>query len=98
PRQESTSQIDAAACGLPLILSNRVEVRERVEGNGFVYDENNPEDLARKIRILSDFELRQSMGKYASEKMKQLFSWDLIAKERLADYATAMEYGRAHRF
>src|SRR5687768_1987385 len=38
PREESTSQLDAMACGLPLVLSNQVKVIERIEGNGLLYE------------------------------------------------------------
>ena len=34
PRQESTSQLDAAAAGLPIILSDRITVLERVRATG----------------------------------------------------------------
>jgi glycosyltransferase involved in cell wall biosynthesis len=91
PKQESTSQLDLAACGLPIILSNRVETRERVDGNGFVYEEDDPEDLARQIHILSDSNLRDRMGKIGSQKMRDHFSWSSIAKQRLQDYETALQ-------
>jgi glycosyltransferase involved in cell wall biosynthesis len=91
PKQESTSQLDLAACGLPIILSNRVETRERVDGNGLVYEEDDPEDLARQIRILSDSHLRDRMGKIGSQKMRDHFSWSSIAKQRLQDYDAALQ-------
>lgn len=90
PKQESTSQLDAAACGLPLILSNRVEVRERIIGNGLTYEEDNPDDLARQIRILSDPEIRQGMAQLGATRMREHFSWDRIAKQRMQDYEAAL--------
>lgn len=90
PKQESTSQLDAAACGLPLILSNRVQVRERHEGNGLVFEEGNAEDLARKIESLANPELRRRLGETGTKKMREKYSWEKIARDRMADYQSAL--------
>ncbi len=90
PKQESTSQLDAMACGLPIIVSNKVEVMERVTGNGLLYEENNYQDLADKIKILTDAALRKRMGEIAIRKVKEHFSWDAIAKERIMDYRASL--------
>lgn len=37
PLQESTSQLDAAACGMPIIINEKVEDNLRTEGNGLRY-------------------------------------------------------------
>lgn len=89
PKQESTSQLDAAACGLPLILSNRVKVLERIDGNGLVYQEGDPHDLASKLRILFNPAIRQKMGEYGVRKMREQFSWKRIAEQRVQDYKVA---------
>lgn len=86
PSQESTSQLDAAACGLPIILSNRIEVVERVEGNGLLYVEDNEIDLAKKIMQLKDRQLREAMAEAGIRKVKEKFSWDSIARARIKDY------------
>jgi glycosyltransferase involved in cell wall biosynthesis len=86
PSQESTSQLDAAACGLPLILSDHIEVKERVDGNGLLYDEDNEIDLAEKIRLLQNIPLRQKMSSIGAENVKNKFSWRAIAQERVKDY------------
>jgi glycosyltransferase involved in cell wall biosynthesis len=90
PKQESTSQLDAAACGLPIILSNRVQVRERTDGNGLTYDEGDVFDLAQTIRMLADPNLRRRMGDIGSRKMQEHFSWDCIARRRVQDYEAAL--------
>jgi glycosyltransferase involved in cell wall biosynthesis len=90
PRQESTSQLDAAACGLPLILSNRVKVVERVQGNGFLYAENDATDLARQLIRLELSETRRALGQIGADKVRTQFSWDRIATLRLADYQAAL--------
>lgn len=90
PKQESTSQLDAMACGLPIIVSNKVEVMERVTGNGLLYEENNYQDLADKIKILADAALRKRMAAIAVGKVRDRFSWDAIAKERIMDYQASL--------
>lgn len=90
PRQESTSQLDAAACGLPLVLSNRIEVLERVQGNGILYDEDDHLDLAEKLSSLEDSSVRRSMGLAGAEKVFRKFSWKNIALNRVTDYEQAL--------
>ena len=90
PKQESTSQLDAMACGLPIVVSNRVEVKERVDGNGLYYEEGNANDLANKLTLLKDVVLRCSLGKIGTQKIANNFSWQLIAEKRLADYARSL--------
>lgn len=87
PKEESTSQLDAVACGLPIIISNRVQATERIEGNGLQYVENDAEDLARKIAKLSSKKKRTQMGRQGAAKIIEKFSWRNIAKSRLGDYA-----------
>jgi glycosyltransferase involved in cell wall biosynthesis len=90
PRQESTSQVDAAACGLPLVLSDRVQVRERVEGSGLTYREDDSDDLARALLELSDGELRRRLGATGAKRMHERYGWSKLARDRVADYAAAL--------
>ena len=87
PKEESTSQLDAVACGLPIIISDRVKATERIQGNGLQYIENNSEDLARQINKLSTQKKRVQMGQLGAMKIIERFSWRNIAKSRLRDYA-----------
>jgi len=86
PREESTSQLDAAACGLPLVLSDKIKVFERVKGNGLLFHEGDVNDLAEKIFSLKDVQIRKKMSMKSIENVVQNFSWDTIAKERIKDY------------
>lgn len=90
PRQESTSQLDAAAAGLPIIISDRTTVVERIAGNGLTYREGDPADLARVLLRLADESERRRRGLAGSRKMQQDFSWRRIARQRLQDYETAL--------
>ena len=88
PREESTSQIDALACGLPLILSNKIKVMDRVEGNGLLFIEGDAEDLSNKIIELQNAEKRKQMAEYGLKKLYNNYSWDILAKKRMEDYTT----------
>jgi len=87
PKQESTSMIDASACGIPIVISNRVQATERVEGNGLTYIENDVDDLADMILKMKDKELRKKLSEHGVNKIQNTYSWKKIAKDRVADYA-----------
>lgn len=91
PRQESTSQLDAIACGLPIVISNRVTVRERADTTGLFYEEGDVDDLARQIVTLKDASLRQRLGREGPPKVAEHYSWLSIAARRVADYAAALD-------
>lgn len=86
PKQESTSMLDAAACGLPIVISNKVLAKERVEGNGLTYIENDELDLANVLLQMKDKTLREELGKAGIKKINENFSWNKLAKDRIEDY------------
>lgn len=90
PTQESMSMLDAAACGLPIIVNDTLLATERIDGNGISYRLNDSADLADKIRELSDPGRRHQLGSVGARRMVELFSWDSIARRRLADYEAAL--------
>jgi len=89
PTQESMSMLDAAASGLPIIVSETLLARERIDGNGLTYRLNDPADLAERIKSLTDPATRRELGSIGAGRMIRLFSWVNIAKARLADYESA---------
>jgi glycosyltransferase involved in cell wall biosynthesis len=91
PRQESTSQLDAAASGLPIVLSDRISVRERVDGNGRTYREGDPSDLAAQLKTLAKASVRKALGDVGSAKMAAEYSWLGLAEKRAADYSAAID-------
>ena len=91
PRQESTSQLDAAACGLPIVLSHRVQVRERIDGNGLMYQENDALSLAETLKTLADPSLRRRLGLAGAQKMQEYYSWNRIARQRVWDYSDELQ-------
>jgi glycosyltransferase involved in cell wall biosynthesis len=86
PKQESTSQLDAISCGLPIIVSNQVEVMDRVEGNGLVYAEGSEASLELAMVALLDEGIRGNYCEIGLEKVKKYYSWDRIASSRARDY------------
>ncbi len=91
PTQESTSMLDAAACGLPIVVNDTLQAGERVEGNGLRYRLNDLDDLVAALRRLEDPALRSRLGSAGAEKMRREYSWESIARRRLADYQRALE-------
>jgi glycosyltransferase involved in cell wall biosynthesis len=90
PTNESTSMLDAAACGLPIIISDSVVYREHVDGNGLVYRMNDILDLKEKLREMSDPLTRRSLGDAGARKMANEFSWLEHARRRLHDFQAAV--------
>lgn len=90
PAQESMSQLDAMSTGLPLILSDTIEVTERIENNGFLYKDNNVEDLSDQLLKLKEAGLRFKLGEHGSKKVKDRFSWNSIAKARVVHFNSSV--------
>ncbi len=91
PRQESTSMLDAAACGLPIIISNQVQTTERIDGNGLSYTENDVEDMIKVLLKLTDNKLRDQMSQIGVEKIVNNYSWDILARGRAVDYENSLK-------
>ncbi len=90
PAQESLSMLDAAACGLPIVVNHTMTAPERVAGNGRTYLLNDSNDLLRVLLELKDPSLRREMGRIGAQKMARDFSWESVACRRLRDYEGAL--------
>lgn len=90
PTQESTSMIDAAASGTPIIVNDTIAAVERVEGNGLKYRLGDLADLKRALTELASPESRRILGEAGARKMEERFSWTSLVKVRLDDYARAL--------
>ncbi len=90
PTQESTSMLDAAACGLPIVANDTMTAPERLEGSGLAYKLNDVGDLIRALLKLRDRETRDGLSTCGVQKMARDFSWESMAKRRLKDYEAAL--------
>lgn len=93
PAEITTSTLDGAACGIPIVVNDQILAEERYEGNGLTYRLGDVEDLQAVLLRLKDPALRQTLGAEGARKMREQFSWDALAQERLDDYLASL--GRA---
>lgn len=90
PTQESTSMLDAAACGLPIVVNNTLRAIERIDGNGLTYDLNDQASLERVLSTLLDPAARRRLGDVGARRMAEQFSWHALVQRRVADYRAAL--------
>lgn len=83
----SISGLEAMAASLPLVGTITGGIPDLIEDgkNGFLCKKEDEKDLADKIDILLGKDLKV-MGKNSYEKVKNEFSWDIIAKKTLEAY------------
>ena len=86
PREESLSILDAMACGLPVIVNDRIRAPERRRHPECLYQLDNLDSLVQVMRTLLDVPTRQRIGKDNAQFILKNLSWDLIARERVASY------------
>lgn len=87
------STIEAAALGVPSVLSNIAVLREisRDGQSGLIFEKGDPSDLAKKIELLlTDNALYQKKSQAAMNLSKQ-YSWGKIAKQTLAIYKELLQ-------
>jgi len=91
PTQESMSMLDAAASGIPIVVSNTVGEKDRVHGNGRMYQENDVSSMMEALLGLASREERQALGAVGRHKMLEGFNWKRYAKLVEADYHEALK-------
>jgi len=78
PTESSMSAIDALACGLPIIVCKELEERLKFE-NGIGITEGSINELKNAfIRLISDKELREGMGRKGTEVLIRAFKQFLL--------------------
>ena len=97
PAQESLSMLDAAACGLPIVVNHTMTAPERIAGNGLTYRLNDTNYLLRALLELKDASQRRKLGRIGAQKMARDFSWESVARRRLHDYETALHAANPDR-
>ncbi len=90
PTQESMSMLDAAACGIPIVVNDTLQAVERIAGNGITYRRNDVQDLSHALKSLGSPQERDRLGSRGAAKMAGEFSWTAIAGRRLKDYEKAL--------
>jgi glycosyltransferase involved in cell wall biosynthesis len=93
PTQESTSMLDAAACGLPVVVNNTLRAVERIDGNGLTYQLNDQASLESVLSMLLDRDARCQLGSVGARRMIEQFSWNALVQRRLSDYRASLEPG-----
>lgn len=76
--------IEAMACGVPVIGSSSGEIPNiiRKTGGGLIFQEKNIKDLAAKIcELLEDEKKRKEFGRRGREKVIQLYSNEVVARQ-----------------
>jgi glycosyltransferase involved in cell wall biosynthesis len=90
PTQESTSMLDAAACGLPIVVNDTLRATERIAGNGLTYRLGDRGDLSTVLRALMSIERRSELGMCGARRMAAEFSWRQLVERRLRDYERSL--------
>jgi glycosyltransferase involved in cell wall biosynthesis len=78
--------LDAAACGLPIVVNHTLQAVERIEGNGVTYRLGDLADLTEVLRQFISADRRHELGAAGAQKMQRQFSWRSLAASRLRDY------------
>jgi glycosyltransferase involved in cell wall biosynthesis len=91
PTQESMSMLDASASGLPIVVSNRVGAKERVVGNGRMYEDNDVASMGEALLSLSAAGERRALGAVGRGKTEAGNNWKTYARRLEADYKDALK-------
>lgn len=88
PGLSSTSIVDAASTGLPLIISRcPVETFAIDNENGFAFEIGNVQELQRYLEILiRDEKLRKEMGRKSRLLVEQSLNWESITSKYMTAY------------
>ena len=76
--------LEAMACGVPVVVSNRGSLPEIVGDAGIIVDPENPEDISYGIQKVLNMEINEYNGlkEKVSKRAKQ-FNWEKTAEETL---------------
>lgn len=88
------SALEAMACGIPVVASDTGGLREVVRNgeDGLLFENGDPESLASAlITLLKDKTGSENMGKIASERSKELFSFPVFEKKISAIYSELLK-------
>jgi glycosyltransferase involved in cell wall biosynthesis len=89
PRSYSASQVEAVACGLPLIMSDASRKAE-LHDVSIRYKEDDLDSLTEILRGLGSRDRREALGRAGAELVRAKLSWSVIAAKRAQDYRAAI--------
>ena len=80
--------VEAMACGLPVVISNRVNIwREVAEAGAGVITDCEPSQVAEAIlKLVDDRGLRMKMGKNGKRLVEENFTWSRTAERMIEVY------------
>ncbi len=80
--------IEAQACGVPVVSSNRGALAETLGNCGLLFDPTDVDDFANALhRLAVDDILRARFASDGPRRVAEHFTWDRVARETLAVYA-----------
>lgn len=92
PEGMSNVCLESAACGRPVITTDRSGCRETVDDNvtGYIIKQRDSRDLIEKIeKFLSlSYEQKKEMGKCAREKMEREFDRNIVIQKYMKEIET----------
>jgi glycosyltransferase involved in cell wall biosynthesis len=88
PAGESTSMFDAAACGIPLIVSDDIDAH--LDGNGLTFRTHDGAALLAALRRLADRATRTRLGAAGAQLVRERQAMERIASTRMQDFRRAL--------
>lgn len=90
--------IEAFACGVPVIGSDRGEIPRVIGGAGVIVKEGDSEELAVAIeRALSDSALRGHLIMSALQRVRSQYAWPVLAQRHLEFFETVLDSRKSVR-
>ncbi len=97
PRSVTTSIQDAAACALPVVLSDDIYAYGLIEDDNHTdiqkpkiisrkYQTHNIQDLSKQLLSLKEKESRERSGNFSANWIEKNLSWKAVAIDRIKDY------------
>ena len=84
--------LEAFACGIPVIISNRASLPELANGSALMCDPDDISSIAYTIQqALSDSQLRESLIEKGFKRVKD-FSWEKCARETVEVYREVLNH------
>lgn len=85
--------LEAMATGKPVIATEIAGVPDMITDgvDGFLVEERNVEQIAKKLSVLEDEILCKKIGQNARKKAEEKFSWDMIAEQILDVYEGVLD-------